>query len=550
MMKHILAIPVCLWLFFFTSLSLAQSLDDDLQQQLETIANQQQVINSEQNKLASSHGDERLYFEDVLQRQNQTIRTALSNLVKQHGASNQAAFSPAILAQISYLNRAIKLTKTELARAFKQAEEAEMGSKTELTNLTKQNLDVLDGHYIALSDTLDWGMILEMPLDRQTAAFHTEITNRAQILSNMIRFFTKRQSELKKRLSTASDGDKVELTESLQTITDNTKQLVTNLENTVAIMDRYQLNTSEYKQLIFSITGAITIDVLDLSVVAGLASQWLESLRAWAMAHTPTLLMRLLLFAVILFMTRSVARLVKKAVKRSVTHSTMRFSVLMQEFFINLSGKVVFILGMMIGISQLGIELGPLLAGFGVAGIVIGLALQDTLSNFASGMMILIYRPFDVNDFVEVAGGVRGKVSHMSLVSTTIKTIDHQRLIIPNNKIWGDTINNISAEHFRRVDMIFGIGYGDDIRKAESVLTEILEAHPAVLKDEAHQYMIKVHALGESSVDFAVRPWVKNEDYWNVYWDVTRSVKLRFDEEKITIPFPQRDVHIYQHGQA
>ena len=106
------------------------------------------------------------------------------------------------------------------------------------------------------------------------------------------------------------------------------------------------------------------------------------------------------------------------------------------------------------------------------------------------------------------------------------------------------------AEHFRRVDMIFGIGYGDDIRKAESVLTEILEAHPAVLKDEAHQYMIKVHALGESSVDFAVRPWVKNEDYWNVYWDVTRSVKLRFDEEKITIPFPQRDVHIYQHGQA
>ena len=138
----------------------------------------------------------------------------------------------------------------------------------------------------------------------------------------------------------------------------------------------------------------------------------------------------------------------------------------------------------------------------------------------------------------------------MSLVSTTIKTIDHQRLIIPNNKIWGDTINNISAEHFRRVDMIFGIGYGDDIRKAESVLTEILQAHPAVLKDEAHQYMIKVHALGESSVDFAVRPWVKNEDYWNVYWDVTRSVKLRFDEEKITIPFPQRDVHIYQHGQA
>lgn len=550
MMKQILTISMCLWLFFFTSLSMAQSLNDDLQQQLKTIASQQQAINSEQKKLASSHGDERLYFEDVLQRQNQAIRAALSSLVKQHGASHQTEFTPAILAQIAYLNQAIKLTKTELASAFKQAEETEMGSKTELSSLAKQNLDVLDNHYLALADTLDWGAILEIPLERPISAFHNEVANRAQIMSNMIRFFTKRQSELKKRLTTVSDGEKAALTESLQIITDNIKQLVTNLENTVGIMDRYQLNTSEYKQLIFSITGAITIDVLDLSVVAGLAGQWLDSLRAWAMAHTPTLVMRLLLFAVILFLTRSIARLVKKAVKRSVTHSTMRFSVLMQEFFINLSGKIVFILGLMVGISQLGIELGPLLAGFGVAGIVIGLALQDTLSNFASGMMILIYRPFDVNDFVEVAGGVRGKVSHMSLVSTTIKTIDHQRLIIPNNKIWGDTINNISAEHFRRVDMIFGIGYGDDIRKAETVLTEILEAHPAVLKDAAHQYMIKVHALGESSVDFAVRPWVKNVDYWDVYWDVTRSVKLRFDEENITIPFPQRDVHIYQHGQA
>ncbi|MCE0556428.1 mechanosensitive ion channel family protein [Motilimonas sp. E26] len=366
----------------------------------------------------------------------------------------------------------------------------------------------------------------------------------------MLRFFTKRQADLKARLDSAVESDKAPIQQSLQTLTDNNYWLVNNLENTVNIMDRYQLDTSEYKQLIFSITGAITVDVLDLNVVSGLAQQWLGSLKSWALEHTPTLVMRLLLFGLILVVTRSIARLVKKAVKRSVSHSTMKFSVLMQEFFINLSAKIVYVFGIMVGISQLGVELGPLLAGFGVAGIVIGLALQDTLSNFASGMMILIYRPFDVGDYVEVAGGVRGNVSHMSLVSTTIKTIDHQRLIIPNNKIWGDTINNISAEHFRRVDMLFGIGYGDDIRKAEAVLTEILEAHPAVLKDDAHPYMVKVHALGESSVDFAVRPWVKNEDYWNVYWDVTRSVKLRFDEEKISIPFPQRDVHIYQHNEA
>ncbi|MFA0730340.1 mechanosensitive ion channel family protein, partial [Vibrio sp. 10N.222.48.A4] len=194
--------------------------------------------------------------------------------------------------------------------------------------------------------------------------------------------------------------------------------------------------------------------------------------------------------------------------------------------------------------SQIGIELAPLLTGFGVAGVIIGFALQDTLSNFASGLMILIYRPYDVGDMVKVAG-VQGTVKDMSLVSTTVQTIDNQRLVIPNNKIWGDVINNITAERVRRVDMVFGIGYSDDIDKAKSVLNDIILAHPLVLKKPEH--MIKLHTLNTSSVDFVVRPWVKTDDYWEVYWDVTETVKKRFDEEGITIPFPQRDVHVYNH---
>ncbi|WP_250132382.1 mechanosensitive ion channel family protein, partial [Vibrio crassostreae] len=190
------------------------------------------------------------------------------------------------------------------------------------------------------------------------------------------------------------------------------------------------------------------------------------------------------------------------------------------------------------------IELAPLLTGFGVAGVIIGFALQDTLSNFASGLMILIYRPYDVGDMVKVAG-VQGTVKDMSLVSTTVQTIDNQRLVIPNNKIWGDVINNITAERVRRVDMVFGIGYSDDIDKAKAVLNDIIVAHPLVLKKPEH--MIKLHTLNTSSVDFVVRPWVKTDDYWDVYWDVTETVKKRFDEEGITIPFPQRDVHIYNH---
>ena len=143
---------------------------------------------------------------------------------------------------------------------------------------------------------------------------------------------------------------------------------------------------------------------------------------------------------------------------------------------------------------------------------------------------------------VEV-GGMLGKVDKMSLVSTSLLTLDNQLIVIPNNKIWGDVIKNVTAQTVRRVDMVFGISHSDDIPKAERILEDILTSHELVLKDPAP--MVRLHTLGASSVDFVVRPWVNVDDYWDVYWDVTRTVKLRFDEEGVSIPFPQRDVHVY-----
>ncbi len=157
--------------------------------------------------------------------------------------------------------------------------------------------------------------------------------------------------------------------------------------------------------------------------------------------------------------------------------------------------------------------------------------------------MILLYRPYDVGDLIE-SGAVFGTVEKMSLVSTTVLTIDHQTLIVPNSKIWGDVIKNVTAQDLRRVDMVFGISYTDDIAHAEKVLTSICEAHPEVLGDP--EPTIRLHELGDSSVNFVVRPWVKTEDYWEVYWDITREVKVRFDQEGVSIPFPQRDVHVHQ----
>ncbi len=134
----------------------------------------------------------------------------------------------------------------------------------------------------------------------------------------------------------------------------------------------------------------------------------------------------------------------------------------------------------------------------------------------------------------------------MSLVNTTVLTIDNQTLVLPNSKIWGDVIKNVTAQSQRRVDMVFGIGYSDDVEKAGEVLEEIVRSHSKVLDEPAP--VVRLHTLNESSVDFIVRPWARTDDYWDVYWDITRAVKIRFDKEGISIPFPQRDIHVYHKG--
>jgi small conductance mechanosensitive channel len=274
----------------------------------------------------------------------------------------------------------------------------------------------------------------------------------------------------------------------------------------------------------------------------GLLRDGLASLRAAAVANGPDILFRLLVFVLILLVFRVLSRLTRRAVSAACDRPGVDMSTLLKDVLQSICGGTVMAIGFLMALSQIGISLGPMLAGLGVAGFVVGFALQDTLGNFAAGGMILIYRPYDVDDFVEVTGA-SGLVKNMSLVSTTITTFDNQTLVIPNSKIWGDVIKNVTAQRLRRVDLEFGIGYGDDVELAERVLNDIVSSHDMVLPKP--ETMIKLHTLGDSSVNFIVRPWVKTEDYWNVYWDITREVKLRFDREGISIPFPQRDVHLY-----
>ncbi len=313
----------------------------------------------------------------------------------------------------------------------------------------------------------------------------------------------------------------------------------------VDLMDRYGLDTAEFRRGIITATGKLSQDILDKKVAAGLVESWFADGAEWLRTNGANLVFQVITFLLILLAFWFLARTARGVVRRAIGRSKLNISSLAQDFFIKMTSRLVMLIGFIIAIAQLGVEVAPLLAGLGIAGFIVGFALQDTLSNFAAGLMILVYRPFDVGDAVE-AGGVLGKVDQMNLVSTMILTFDNQLLVVPNKQIWGGIIRNITHKETRRVDMTFGIGYSDDIPKAEKVLMDIVTSHEKVLDDP--EPVVKLHTLGESSVDFVVRPWSRTDDYWQVYWDVTREVKRRFDAEGISIPFPQRDVHIHREG--
>ena len=182
-------------------------------------------------------------------------------------------------------------------------------------------------------------------------------------------------------------------------------------------------------------------------------------------------------------------------------------------------------------------------AVIGAAGLAVGFALQGSLASFASGAMLILFRPFKVGDYVE-GGGTAGVVEEIQVFATTMLTPDNKVVIVPNSAMTGGVITNYSARDMRRVDLVFGVGYGDDIKKAKDILTDILRKDRRVLDDPAPT--VAVSELADSSVNLVVRPWVKTADYWDVYFGLTEAVKLAFDAQGITIPFPQQDVHMHQ----
>ena len=364
--------------------------------------------------------------------------------------------------------------------------------------------------------------------------------DRVDELSGRLELALARIDELEIRLKETPDDTNV-----VKLLIAAKKSLDTNtagMDVVLGLMETLELETAVYRTQLVMATRDISSGLLDTDVAVSLLGRTLKKVTDWLVDSGPKYLVKLLFLVSILFVFRFATRIVRKGLEKALDASNLNLSQLAHRMIVSITSNLVMLFGILVALSQLGISLGPLLAGLGVAGFIVGFALQDTLGNFAAGVMILLYRPYDMGDLIDV-GGVFGKVDKMSLVSTSLLTLDNQLFVVPNSKIWGDVIKNVTAQDTRRIDMVFGISYSDDIPKAESILEDILQSHDKVL--DTPESMVRLHTLGASSVDFVVRPWVKVDDYWDVYWDVTRTVKLRFDEEGVSIPFPQRDVHVY-----
>jgi len=251
--------------------------------------------------------------------------------------------------------------------------------------------------------------------------------------------------------------------------------------------------------------------------------------------------LKILTAILIVVVGRWVARFIRNTTEKMMTRSKVDAALV--SFVGNLIYVSLLTFVILAALAQLGIQTTSFIAVIGAAGLAVGLALQGSLANFAAGVLMLIFRPFGVGDFIE-GGGVTGIVEEIQIFTTQLRTPDNKTIIVPNAKITGDNITNYTKKENRRVDLVIGVSYQDDIENVKAVVADVLNGDERVLKDPAPT--IAVLELGDSSVNFAVRPWVKTDDYWGVYFDTTEKIKKRFDAEGISIPFPQRDVHLYQ----
>lgn len=365
-----------------------------------------------------------------------------------------------------------------------------------------------------------------------------ELAEEAKRWQEAVKAGAEKVAEAAIRNAQAEDGtdEKTQALDDMAKARDAEKILLTNFE---VVLDEWEKKGGDAAtmRLYGASLNQTKVDIKDTSAVMDSFNRWIKS-EDGAIKWVGRIGVCLLILIATWIISGFVEKIVNKAMSKHKGTSE-----LLDRFVEKIIRRTILAIGALMALSTLGVQIGPVLALLGGGAFIIGFALQDTLSNFANGVMLLIYQPFDVGDAVEV-GGVSGSVDSVSLVNTTIRTWDNKVVLVPNKSVWGQTITNINGAGERRVDMVFGIGYSDDVDKAQAILEKIVSETEGVLEDPATT--IRMNELADSAVNFVVRPWAKAADYWSVYWSITKRVKQEFDAAGISIPFPQTDIHVHK----
>jgi small conductance mechanosensitive channel len=436
--------------------------------------------------------------------------------------------------------RVLDWRQARAARARKLAEQAPWEDRIRAEQAVTDQEERLDALLRATLEAEEEaeGLGIELAV-QQREATHARIVARGEDMASRLRIATQYRQTSALLVGTNPEEPKAKAELELAQLL--VQREAEGLTTAVFLLRQLGEPTAAHQQLLIESTGELTTGIFDREVLGGLLKAWREQVTDRIERKGPVWVIRALLFVLIVGVFALIGALVGRVVRASVTSPRFGFSQLLQRTLISSSARIFVLIGLLIALGQVGVDVGTLLAGVGIAGLVIGFALQDSLANFASGFMILFYRPFDVGDFIEAAG-VQGVVRQMTFASTTVHTYDNQTLIVPNRRVWGDAIRNVTEKTTRRVDLSFPIAFDEDVERVDALMREILASQVSVLDDPPP--VVEVHSVKESHLELAVRPWVKTEDYWTTRWNVNREVVTRLRREGIRLQAPRRDVRI------
>ena len=442
-----------------------------------TLEEQRENVRTISARVAESSGDDLVALEASVLEERLAVLSTLGELTDavlelEEKGGDARAYRAEVESGLEGVVSQVEAALDEAQEVFGQIEAERAAASPEervaIEQRLKRQSDLIGRMLSAGIDVV--GMTERLGLDASGAreAFAARLADRAVLIAGRVELMSVQRTDAESRQAQAPDdaGIKAEIQALSARIESDTEQL----SMQIPLMEELGIETARYKQLLIASTGQITTDVFDAEVAQQLLTGWRERMTDALIENGPGFLFKTLIFLAILLVFWMLSRFVRKVVARAVEAPHLRFSQLLKRMIVSVASGSVIVLGLLLALSQLGVQVGPLLAGLGIAGFIVGFALQDTLANFAAGIMILLYRPYDVRDLIECSGGVFGEVSHMNLVSTTILTVDNRTRIVPNGKIWGDVITNLTAQTRRRVDLVFGISYTDDIEKAENCL--------------------------------------------------------------------------------